>query len=146
MEWVKHGFATIILAFALWHGWLGATLALAHSESNRRAVAEAQQKHATEGGWTTSLDQALAMATREKKPLFVDCWASWCKNCLRMEKNTFRDPNVTRRLEPYVRLKFRAEKMDDPEVKPVLDRLEVLGLPTYVVLQPLTAKAGHGIE
>ena len=89
-----------------------------------------------EHGWLNSLPEALAVAEREGRPVFVDFWASWCKNCLKMEKTTFKNTDVTRRLEAYVKVKYRAEDLQDPVVKNTLDYFDSIGLPTYVVLMP----------
>ena len=73
---------------------------------------------------------------RWKRRVLVDYWASWCKNCIQMDRTTFLDPAVKERLDPYVRVKFAAEDMDHPDVRPVLDAGGVMGLPTYLVLIP----------
>jgi len=43
---------------------------------------------------------------------------------------------VQKRLERYVKVKFRAEDMSADDIKPVLDYFGVIGLPTYVILDP----------
>ena len=67
--------------------------------------------------------------------MFVDVWATWCKNCLAMEKTTFRNPAVKERLSGYVVIKVRAENPDEPAAKAMLDAFAIRGLPAFVVLE-----------
>ena len=134
MQWVRNGFGVLILAFAAYYGTLTVSLFRARSAAGRAAVTAAQQRGADDG-WHMSLEQALPAAEREGKPVFVDFWASWCKNCLHMEKTTFKDEEVIRRLDTYVRVKVRAEDPRAPATKALLARMGVKGLPTYVVLE-----------
>jgi thiol:disulfide interchange protein len=89
-------------------------------------------------GWHASLADGLAAAEREQKPVLVDLWATWCKNCLTMDRTTLADPAVTAALGGYVKVKFQAEDPDDPAVKAVMQRFGAIGLPTYVILEPGT--------
>lgn len=135
MERVKYGFGIFILLFALYYGYLGYTL-LANrlGLNNEKPVTGHEQSVST--GWLVSLDDALVLAAKEKKPVLVDFWASWCKNCLQMEHTTFTDPAVQARLKDYIKVKFRAEDMSSAEAKPVLDYLGINGLPAYVIFLP----------
>jgi thioredoxin:protein disulfide reductase len=63
-------------------------------------------------------------------------WATWCKNCLTMDKTTLEDPAVKSALANYVKVKFQAEDPDSPPAKPVMQKFEAVGLPTYVILRP----------
>ncbi len=132
---VKQAFGVLIMAFAFWYGWLGFQLLQARFEENNEAAQQEQMALSNED-WQTSLADGLAEAQRENKPVLIDFWATWCKNCLQMEKTTFKDDAVQERLSDYVKIKFNAEDLDDPAVRPVLDHFEVLGLPTYVILHP----------
>ncbi|MEI7900399.1 MAG: thioredoxin family protein, partial [bacterium] len=77
----------------------------------------------------------IAQARREDKPLFVDLWATWCKNCSVMEMTTFKDERVKARLAGYVVVKVQAEKPDQSPAKEMLDAFKVRGLPGFVVLK-----------
>jgi thiol:disulfide interchange protein len=63
-------------------------------------------------------------------------WATWCKNCLTMDKTTFQDPAVKSALDGYVKIKFQAEQPDAPGVQSVMQRFGAVGLPTYVIIRP----------
>jgi thiol:disulfide interchange protein len=53
-----------------------------------------------------------------------------------MNQTTFKDPGVKARLENYVLLKYQAEIPDEPATREVLQHFDVIGLPTYVILEP----------
>jgi thiol:disulfide interchange protein len=129
---VKHLFGVFILAAAAYYAWQAYVLSPlgARSAPTETAVAD--------GGvpWRSDLAAALAEAAAEGRPVFIDFWASWCKNCQAMDRTTFRDPAVQDRLREVVPVKFRAENPADPATKAVLDHFGVLGLPTFVVLLP----------
>ncbi len=135
MERIKYAFGIIILLFAAWYGYTGTRILVDRVTVDRDALVETQEAYA-ETGWYTSLPAALIDARDAGKPVFIDFWASWCKNCLKMEKTTFKDQQVRSQLENYVRLKYRAEDPTQPEVKAVMDYFGAIGLPTYVVLEP----------
>ena len=133
MSRVKAGFGILILGFALYYGYLSYHLFAADAhisgQSDRVAVVGGSRD-----GWMESLPAALARAQSENKPVFIDFWASWCKNCAAMDRTTFRDSAVLGRLEGYVRVKVQAEDPNAPVVREMLDYFGVIGLPTYVVL------------
>lgn len=93
---------------------------------------------ASADGWHHSLEEGLAEAKASGKPVFLDVWATWCKNCGVMEATTFKDPQVRTALDSYVKVRFQAEDVERPDVSELLDRLDSVGLPTYAVLQPPT--------
>ena len=87
-------------------------------------------------GWYSNLDQGLAAAEREGKPVLIDFWATWCKNCLTMDKTTLADAAVKGALDGYVKIKFQAEQPDEPPAVEVMKRFKAVGLPAYVILKP----------
>ena len=131
---VKQVFAVLILVLSGYYGYLGYEIVSSRwVDSN--AVAESVQEKIEEG-WIPNLSMGLEKAKYENKNLLVDIWATWCKNCLVMDKTTFRDEDVMRRLEDYVKVKFQAE---DPELSPAkefMQRVGGVGLPFYVILKP----------
>jgi thiol:disulfide interchange protein len=95
------------------------------------------------GGWHSSLVEGLDVAEREHKPVLVDLWATWCKNCFAMDKTTLADPGVNAALAGYVKVKFQAEDPDEESVRSVMQRFGAIGLPAYVVLRPKTEKVAE---
>ncbi len=144
MVHVKHAFGVFILGTALYYGYLGYGL-FAQRWVDPEEVASSVQELLDEG-WHASLGQGLAAAKAENKLVLVDMWATWCKNCLTMDRTTLKSPAVEAGLEGYVKVKFQAEDLDASPARDVLKHLEGIGLPTYAILRPRsdarTADAG----
>lgn len=124
---VKQGLGVCILLLAVSYGYEAVSLARPHARAAPAGVTD---------GWYTSLKEGLAASRREGKPVFLDVWATWCKNCTVMDATTFRDPGVRATLDGYVKVRFQAEDVTRPVVSALLDRLGSVGLPTYAVLRP----------
>jgi thiol:disulfide interchange protein len=131
---VKQALGLLILATAVYYGYLAYTL-FANRWVDPSAVSGSVQAKLN-AGWTDSLADGLAAAEREGKPVLLDFWATWCKNCLTMDKTTFEDPAVTAALANYVKIKIQAEDPDAEPAKGLMARFNAVGLPTYVVLRP----------
>jgi thiol:disulfide interchange protein len=131
---VKQGFGVIILATAAYYGYLAYGL-FADRFVDADAVASSVEEKLKEG-WYASLGEGLAVAQRDRKPVLVDLWATWCKNCLVMDQTTLADADVTDTLDDYVKIKFQAEQPDESPVREVMERFDAIGLPTYVILHP----------
>ena len=132
MGWVKRGFGVLILLFAVYYGLLAARLLLARAEP---ADEHGLHQVVCEGKSTCFRD-ALAEAAAAGRPVFIDFWADWCKNCHAMDMTTFNDPEVKRRLELYQFIKFDASNFREAPAKDILDHFKVVGLPTYLILEP----------
>ena len=68
--------------------------------------------------------------------MLIDMWATWCKNCLTMDKTTLADQDVEAALDGYVKIKFQAEDPDEQPATGVMQRFDAVGLPAYVILRP----------
>lgn len=135
---VKQAFGVFILVFAAYYVYMGYRLYSDRNVDPNTVLASINAN--TEHGWLRSLDAALEQAEREKKPILIDFWATWCKNCLVMNETTFKDPKVLARLDSFVKLKYQAERPDDPPAKDLLSRFNgYVGLPYFAVLKPKTA-------
>jgi thiol:disulfide interchange protein len=144
MNVVKYVFAVFILVMAAYYSWTGAKLLGQRAgEAEAEIVAQTQHERAEKDDWLDSLPLALRRAKEENRPLFIDFWATWCKNCLVMDATTFSDPNVRREMEPFVKLKLQAERFSDPATRDILNYFGVQALPTYVTLLPKSAEEGQ---
>jgi thiol:disulfide interchange protein DsbD len=131
---VKQAIGVFILATAAYYGYT-AYQGFDNLRVDPASVSASVQEQ-IEAGWYPDLMTGLEAAQREGKPVLVDFWATWCKNCLVMDRTTLVDPAVVAALDGYVKIKVQAE---DPEASPVrelLQRLRAPGLPAYAVLHP----------
>ena len=132
MEYVKYGFGIGIIFFALYYGNLSYR---AFRPADVTSEGEVEGHIVIDGASNAGLAEAFRVAKAEGKPVFIDFWASWCKNCKAMDKTTFKDEVVKERLDDYVFIKYIAEDPLDEQTKAVMDHFSVQGLPTFVVLR-----------
>lgn len=132
MVWVKYVFGVFIIIMALYYGYTGITL----YRETKVPETVTEDVLTNKLPWIHSLNEGLKKAADENKPVFIDFWATWCKNCKAMDAITFKDPEVQKLMKKYVLVKYQAEKPEEPETKKLLDYFKVVGLPTYVVLEP----------
>ena len=131
---VKHAFGVFILGTAVYYGYLSYGL-FSQRWVDPDLVAESVQELVSEG-WYPSLAQGLAAAETEGKPVLVDVWATWCKNCLTMDRTTLKAAGVQAALDEYVKVKFQAEDLGVSPAREVMETFEAIGLPAYAILHP----------
>jgi thiol:disulfide interchange protein len=124
---VKQAFGVFLVLLALYYGYLAAVGFRPSSRVSRDGSILAGDRAAWE--------EKLAQAKRDGKPVFIDFWATWCKNCSAMEKTTFQKTRVKARLAGYVVVKVQAEKPDKSPAKEMLDAFKIRGLPGFAVLK-----------
>ena len=131
---VKQVMGVFILGTAVYYGYLAYEL-FSNRWVNPDEVAASVQAQVTEG-WHASLDEGLATAARDRTPVLIDFWATWCKNCLVMDKTTLADESVKEALAGYTKIKFQAEDLEAEPAAALMKRFKAIGLPTYVILKP----------
>ena len=77
------------------------------------------------------LDDAVAQARKENKPLLIDFYAEWCAACQRMDEETFADAKVKEILQTVVLLKVDTDK--EPSLS---EQFGVVGLPDFRLITP----------
>ncbi len=132
---VKQAMGIFILAFAAYYGYTAWQI-IDSRRVEEGAVFAAVEEQLRKEGWTGSICEGLATARAENKPVLIDMWATWCKNCLVMDKTTFKDEKVLARLDGYVKIKFQAEELNRTPAREMIERFEQIGLPAYAVLRP----------
>jgi thiol:disulfide interchange protein len=130
---VKQVMGVFILATAVYYGYLGYTI-LASRWVDPASVS-ASVNELLESGWHASLVEGLETAKREDKPVLLDFWATWCKNCLTMDKTTLASEPVKAALDGYVKIKFQAEDLEASPARELMQRVGGVGLPTYAILR-----------
>ena len=139
---VKQGFGVLILGTAVYYGYLAYGLFANQFVDAAEVSSSVEEK--LKAGWHSSLAEGLAAAEREGKPVLIDMWATWCKNCLTMDKTTLADPAVVQALAGYVKVKFQAEQPDESPAADLMKRFKAVGLPAYAIIRPASAKGAAG--
>ena len=133
MKQVNRLFGAAVLCFAAWYVYLA-----------YRGFAGAEEtSDASLGAVNATLDTFESHLSVLERPVLVDCWASWCKNCAAMERTTFRSPEVVQALAGYDVRKIEIQDFTDLARHPELAGLDIKGLPAYVVWDaPKAAEKG----
>ena len=124
---VKQVFGVVLIGLSMYYGYLAVIGFIPAAAPERKDTIQAGDRVA----WRAALDQA----EQEGKPVFVDFWASWCKNCNAMDKTTFNDPLVKERLKNYKVVPVQAEHPEQAEPKKMLAAFGIRGLPGFAVLK-----------
>ena len=83
--------------------------------------------------WERDYQKALQQARKEKKPLVAYLFTDWCTYCQQMERETFSDVSLIRKIgQEYVWLKLNAET--DQEGQRLQQEFGISGYPTTFVL------------
>lgn len=124
MKGVKRLFAVVVLGFAAWYGrlaWLGFT------------ETDAGEPFAAEGAIAATPKSFEKVFAKVPRPVLVDCWATWCKNCAAMDRTTLADPRIRKALERFTVIRLQSEDMAELRAMPAFSA--VLGLPAFLVFE-----------
>ena len=76
----------------------------------------------------TELDTRLTQAAAQGKPVLLDYYATWCTDCIRMEKTTFRDARVRKALARFALIQADVTETND-DTRALKGRYGILGPP-----------------
>lgn len=77
------------------------------------------------------LDDAMSRASSEGRPVFVDFYADWCVECVRMENTTFKSAAVFEAFADYKLLRLDVTANDELD-KAVLKNFGLFGPPAFL--------------
>lgn len=84
----------------------------------------------------SALESRLAEARKAGKPVILDYYASWCTDCVRMERSTLRDPRVRNAIaRDFIALQPDVTESND-DTRAMKQQFNVFGPPAMLFLRP----------
>lgn len=81
--------------------------------------------------WGENLDQALATAKKENRPVLVDFYTDWCGYCKKLDQNTFVDKEVVELASKAIPVKVNGERQPG-----IAAQYRVNAFPMVLILNP----------
>ncbi len=82
----------------------------------------------------------LDEAKEAGQPVVLDFYADWCIPCHELDQFTYSDGRVIDLLKGFRRIKVDSTSVDTDEIRDVIGRFDVFGVPTVVFLDPKGAE------
>jgi len=89
---------------------------------------------AAEIAWVKYSPAVLEQAAAQGKPVMMDFGAEWCLYCKKLERTTFRDPEVAKLSRSMVAVKVDLTKIGVPDLEKLSKGLKIASLPIIVFL------------
>ncbi|MFY9479695.1 MAG: protein-disulfide reductase DsbD [Aquabacterium sp.] len=149
MNAVKVLFGVLMLAMAAWvarPAWPALVAAVTGQPvvSSHQSVLPFQRVSSV-----AQLEQAVADAARQGRPVMLDFYADWCVACIEMERFTFTDPAVRGKLGAAVLLQADVTA-NTPDDRALLERFGLFGPPGIVFFdaagRELSARRVIGVQ
>ena len=83
--------------------------------------------------WIPYSESVLAQAKAENQPVILDFMAEWCAACHELEEKTYTHPEFIELSKQFKLVKIDATE-DLPEVKQILEKYKIKGLPTVMFI------------
>lgn len=116
-------------------GYLSADVSSAASNSSMFGESQSGENIV----WLNNYKEAVALAKKENKSIFIDFTGWTCTNCRLMESNMFPLPEVQKHLKNMITVKLYTDRRNEPDIsnqKMQLDRFGSIDIPLYVILTP----------
>jgi thiol:disulfide interchange protein DsbD len=118
--WVERLFGVILIGFGIFY------LALAlHWQLPKPGRVEI---------WQPYIEEKFQKDIAVRNPVVIDFFADWCLGCHELDINVFSKPEIQAKLKLVTTLRVDATNMDDPLVQGLLEKYELIGLPTVIFL------------
>ena len=117
---VRQAFAILIALFALYYIVIGIKLMDKGSISREN--------------WRSSLEEAIAEAKRDSKPIVIEFTGKSCKACQAMDKTTFRNKDVIDALDHFAKLEVNIDDKSTDNAA-LVARFKIVGAPSFVFLK-----------
>lgn len=83
--------------------------------------------------WTPYSEAVIAQAKADNQPVILDFFAEWCAACHELEEKTYTNPEFIELSKQFKLVKIDATE-DIPEVKQILEKYKIKGLPTVLFI------------
>ncbi|MBI3316455.1 MAG: thioredoxin fold domain-containing protein [Candidatus Omnitrophica bacterium] len=84
--------------------------------------------------WEPYSPEKLENAKSASQKVVMDFFADWCIPCHELDQYTYTDRRVITALEDFMRLKVDLTEADTKEIQDVIDKFDIIGVPTLLFL------------